>query len=132
MRRLSERLPENAIVVYDTGGTTDVWKVAGVDSDVDAAGNGIIAARFTERTPVSGTDQALKLVINENGEAEFFLNGEMVNTGSNVSGWKHDMLLDNAVSPDVNLCPTVLIETRSAAAVTAYVDFLYVMKGRNP
>ena len=117
---------------YDTASDADRWFLVGVDSDVDAAGSAVVAARFTQRLPVAGTDQALRMVISPNGEATFYINGLMVNTGSNLTGWLHDEMLDNAVSANVNLCPTVLIETRSAAAVTGRVDYIYCHKGRNP
>ena len=118
--------------MYDTLADTDVWFAVGVDSDTDAPGAGPLAARFTERTPTAGTDQALKIVINEDGKATFSINGQMVNRGSNISGWEHDERMTASVSPNVNLCPTVVVEARENAAKTVYVDYIFVAKGRNP
>lgn len=117
---------------YDTDNATDVWFAVGVDSDTDAAGNGPLAAAFSARTPVAGTDQALRIVVNEDGRAEFFINGQQVHRGSNINGWDKQVYMTNAVSPDVNLCPTVLVEARANAAQSVYVDYIFCSKGRNP
>lgn len=110
---------------------TDRWCLCGVDSDVDAGGNAVIGASFgsTITAPTAGTDQALRLIVDAGGAAQFFINGVQVH-GTEGSGWTN-RALTGAVSPDVNLCPTVCVETRENGANTVYVDYIYACKGRN-
>lgn len=118
--------------MYDTNASTDVWFVVGVDSDTDAPGSGPLAARWSDRTPVAGTDYAFRFTVNEDGQAEFWINGQAVNRGSDINGWSFNRFLNSAVSTNVNLAPTVVAITRAAAAASVYVDYIYCQKGRNP
>lgn len=116
-------------VFDEENATTDRYFLCGSDSNVDAAGNGVVPASATVTVPVAGTDQAFRVVIDTAGAASFFINGNLVfRTGT---GWSNRKLTA-AVSPDVNLCPTVCVETREALANTVYVDYIYSSKGRNP
>ena len=121
------------IIFDEDQSTTDRYFLVGVDSDVDAGGNGVMAATFAGSisSPTSGTDQSFKLMIDPAGAAHFYIDETEVHRG-NVSGWTNDRALTGAVSPDVNLCPTVLVETRESGANTLYADYIFAAKGRNP
>lgn len=122
--------------LYDTQMTTDRWFLVGVDSDVDASGGGVVGEGGTGYndanigTPVADTDQALRLVTFDDGSTQFYINGIEVWKATDA-GWTNRRL-QSSVSPDVNLCPTVAVETRTTAAKSVYVDYLYGAKARNP
>lgn len=112
--------------------TTDRWFAVGVDSDTDAAGSGPLDATWPQTTP-NTNDHCFRVEVDTSGNALFYIDGVSVYR-ANTSGWSSAVppLLTGAVSPNVNLCPTVIVETREAGANTVYVDFIYCSKGRNP
>ena len=109
-----------------TGAGTANWKACGVDSDasrtpvvcnqgfVDATG---ASSRVT--TPVVGRFQTLKVVINEDGDADFHINGSWQAT------------IANAVSPDV-LLNQYLAFLSGGTIRSVDVDYAYVSCGRRP
>jgi len=102
--------------VYDTASATDRWGCVGVDTNVDTTVTFLSAAQGG--TPVVDTQQCLRVVVNVDGTAEFYMDG------------KHIVTKENAVSPDISLSPIVCVETRAEAARTAYSDYIFATGGR--
>lgn len=98
--------------VFDTGATTDVWYLAGVNTDVDATLVTLAYPGAASVAPAADTWDVFGISVNKDGDAEFFYNGIYVGR------------ISEAVSPDVLLTPHVGIETRTTAAATAYVDYI--------
>ena len=118
--------------MYDEADTTtDRWFAVGVDSNVDAAGSGPLDATWSQTTPVAATDYSFRIVVSSaaSSAAEFYINGIQV-FRDGAAGWT-DRRLTGAVSANVNLCPTALIECRAAAAESIYIDGIWAVKGRN-
>ena len=99
--------------VYDTAATTDVWYIQGVKADVDTALKAAVSP-FTggSLVPVAGTYQELRMITNVDGLTSFYIDGMFVGQ------------VAASVTPTVLLTPTVLVETRTTAAATVYVDAL--------
>jgi hypothetical protein len=97
--------------VYDTAATTDVVYIQGVNTDVDTA---LKAAALPSTgaafTPAAGTYDEYRIEVNTDGYASFYINGDYVGGVS------------SAVSPSVLLTPIVIVEARTTAAQTVYVD----------
>ena len=110
--------------------TTDRWFAVGVDSDVDATGSGVLDATWPRTTPDT-SDHCFRIETDTGGDSAFYIDGLNVYR-NNAAGWVRSVYLDASVSADVNLTPTVLVETRETGANTIYCDFIYASKGRNP
>lgn len=96
--------------VYDSGGN-DTWDMVSVDDDVDGA------QTSTGVAPVADTYQTLRVVVNSDGSAEFFINGKF--EGSRTA----------AVDTDAVLCPAVA-QKANGTACNVDVDYIYVKAGR--
>lgn len=96
---------------YDTDATTDVWYYAGVKADVDTA-LGTVSVGGVSVAPVADTWATFGIEIDPSGNATFYYNG--VYQGRVL----------NAVTPGTLLTPIVLVEARTTAAQTAYVDYI--------
>ena len=106
--------------VYDTAATTDVIYIQGVKAGaataLKAATNPVTGGTYT---PVAGTYDEYRIEVNTDGDASFFINGEYVGT------------VEDAVTTSVLLTPTALVETRTTAASTVYVDWFEFESGRD-
>lgn len=112
-------------LLFDTDATTDVWYAVGVKADVDTAAIAVSSAY----TPVAATYQNIRVQVDTNGYAYFFINGNQVamqnlNQGTGQTG------LANAVTTTAALTPCVYVGTRTTAAKVATVDYVYAQKGR--
>ena len=109
-----------------TGGGTANWKACAVRAD--ASGTPVVCDNvFTDATgastavttPVVGRFQTLKVVINEDGDADFYINGS----------WQ--ARIDLAVTPTV-LMNKYLAFLSGTTARSIDVDYAYVSAGRRP
>lgn len=99
--------------VYDTDATNAYWHCVGVKADVDGTmvNTGIAPA-------TAGTYQTLRVVVDSDGNAEFFIDSKYVGS------------VANAVTASVAQCAAFVVESRSAAAKTADIDLFHVEVGR--
>ena len=97
--------------MFDTAATTDVWYVQGVKADTDTP---LTAASVNggNVVPTAGTYQEFRIEVSTDGDATFYIDGEMCG------------FVANCVTPTVLLTPIVLVEARTTAAQTVYVDYL--------
>lgn len=112
-------------LLFDTDATTDVWYAVGVKADVDTAAVAVSSAY----TPVAATYQNIRVQVDTNGYAYFFINGNQVamqnlNQGTGQTG------LANAVTTTALLTPCVYVGTRTTAAKVGTVDYMFAQKGR--
>ena len=100
--------------MYDTASTNDTWYGIGVKADSDAT------PVDTGVAPVAGTYQTLRVVVNADGDADFYING------------KYEGHVDDAITASVDCTPIIALEAQGAAgAKIVDVDYLYVEGGRN-
>lgn len=106
----------NAVGFMYTGGTSGaaVWQCAGVKANADTA----ITAAATRFNPVLDTFQTLKIVLNTDGAASFYINGEIIKEN-----------LANAVTAATLLTPAICI-TDDGAAASLDVDLVHIRCGR--
>ena len=99
--------------MYDTDSTNDTWYCVGVKADADAVSvdTGVAPA-------AAGTFQTLRVVVDIDGNADFFIDG------------KWEGRVANAVTAGTDLTPIVLVETRTSGASIIDVDYIYLEKGR--
>ena len=100
---------------YDTDADNDTWYCVGVKGDTaaTAVNSGVAPA-------AAGTDQTLRVVLNTDGDATFWIDG------------KEEARIDNCVTVGTKLCPVVMVENRtSTAARTVDFDYIYVEGGRS-
>lgn len=95
--------------VYDTEATTDEWQIAGVANNTDAM-TGEQASGFT---PVAGTAEWMRIIVDTDGTAYFYRNGVPFRK------------LENAVTPTVLLTPAVVGERVDATNRVTHVDYLF-------
>ena len=113
--------------VFDTDATTDVWYVAGVNADSDKGGTAVT---------IDGSSAAPTIGVYENFAVEVTPQGDAIlsygkdNADGHSTGMREVARIENAVATTALLTPIALLETRSAAAKTAYVDSLLIMSGR--
>jgi hypothetical protein len=99
--------------VFDTDATTDVIYCKGVKSDTDSA-----TITTAKTLAAAGTWQTFRVAVDVEGNAVFSINGEEVGR------------LSNAITPNTDICPTVLLKNSDAAAASMYVDYLYAEGSR--
>ena len=100
--------------LFDTGATTDTWRMFGVANDVDAT------AQDSSAAPVASDYETLRVEVDSGGVATFFRNGLAV--GSKMTG---------AVTATVNLCPLVYWSNLSGTTSRIMdVDYIYVASNR--
>lgn len=107
---------DGAAFLYDIDATTDVWRVAAVDTNVDTLDSAITAfgtiANGSGVAPVNDTYEVFRVEIQANGTAEFWRNGTRVARQR------------SAVTPSAVLFPYVGVEARTAAATTLEVQYI--------
>ncbi len=110
---LTTTAPDAVGFMYDTAADNDYWYLVGVKADADAT------SVNTEIAPTI-TDQTLRVVVNEEGDAKFFIDGKYVGE------------VKDAVTASDKLCATVLVENRSSTTARSLdIDYLYIEGGRS-
>lgn len=105
----------DAVGFYYAGGEASAtWRYGGVKNGTDSAH----AAAPSRLNPVAATFQTFRIVVNADGAASFFINGEVVK--ENVA---------SCVTVTTSLMPYFSI-TDDGAAGSLDVDYVYVEKGR--
>ena len=99
--------------MYDTASTTDNWYAVGVKADTDA-----VSVETGVAPAAAGTYQTLKVVVNQDGDADFYIDG------------KWEGRVDNAVTASTSLCAICLVETRTGGASSLDCDYREVWAGR--
>lgn len=100
--------------LFDTGATTDTWRLVGVDTNVDATHQDISVA------PVADDYETLRVEVNSSGEAVFYRNGAAVGS-----------LLSGAVTPTVALCPIIYWSNLSGTTSRLLdIDYVHVAMDR--
>ena len=100
--------------MYDTASTNDTWYGVGVKADADAT------AVDSTIAPVAGTFQTLRVQVNPDGDARFYINGKLIGT------------VEDAITVSVACTPIIALEAQGAAAAKILdVDYLYVEGGRS-
>ena len=99
--------------MYDTDSTNDTWYGVGVKAGADAVpvNTGVAPA-------AAGTYQTLRVEVNADGNARFFIDG------------KYEGSVSSAVTASTALCFIVMMETRSAATKVLDTDLIYVEMSR--
>jgi len=106
----------DAAGIYMAGGETGyTWRCGGVAGDVDSTQT----AAPSRLTPVSGTYQTFRVVVNENGYGSFYINGEII--VENVAG---------CLTKGTSVMPCLQIFEDAVASGTLTADYVYVSKGR--
>jgi len=113
--------------VFDTAATTDVWYTAGVNADTDKGGTAV-TIDGSSAAPTAGVYENFAVEVTPQGDA--ILSYGKDNADGHSTGMREVARITAAVATTALLTPIALIETRSAAAVTAYVDSLLIMSGR--
>jgi len=98
--------------VYDSAGS-DLWDMVSVKGDADGAQTSVNAA-FAPRLD---TFQTFRIVLNSDGDADFFIDGNFVGTR------------ENAVTASVLLAPAVA-QLANGTAASVDIDYLYLCAGR--
>lgn len=106
----------NAVGFMYTGGTSGaaVWQVAGTKANADTA----ITAAPSRFNPVLATFQTLRIVLNPDGAASFYIDGNIIKEN-----------LANAVTAATLLTPAICI-TDDGAAASLDADLVYISCGR--
>lgn len=106
----------DAVGFMYTGGSSGaaVWQCAGVKNGADTA----ITAAASRFNPVLTTFQTLRIVVNADGSASFYINGEIIKEN-----------LANAVTAGTLLC-AVISNADDGAAASLDADYVYVCCGR--
>lgn len=112
--------------VYDTDATTDVWYTAGVNTDSDKGGTAVTINGSTV-APTADVYENFRIEVNPEGDATLYYGKD--NGDQTVQGWQQVAFIENAVASTALLTPYCLIETRTTAAATAYVDSLLITGG---
>jgi hypothetical protein len=100
--------------LYDTGATTDTWRMFGVDTDTDAT------AQDSGASPVADDYETLRVEVDSSGVAKFYRNGLGVGTA-----------MTGAVTPAVDLCPIVYWSNLSGTTSRLLdVDYIHVSMDR--
>ncbi len=99
--------------MYDTDATIGDWYCVSVKNGSDGTpyDTAIVPA-------AAATYQTFRVVLNSDGDADFFIDGKFVKT------------ITDAVTATVALCAYICLETRASAAKTAHVDYIYMEKPR--
>ena len=115
-------------LLFDSAATASTsWQAVGVKNDSDTALTTVNSAF----SPTAGATnfQNIRVQIDTNGYAYFFVNGNQVAV-QNITSSTGQTGLANAVTTSVALTPVVCIRTNTGAAKTATVDYMYAQKGR--
>lgn len=105
----------DAVGFYYAGGeTSPTWRYGGVKNGTDST-HYAVASRFN---PVAATFQTFRIVVNPDGSASFFINGEIIR--ENVA---------NCVTATTSLMPYFSI-TDDGAAGSLDIDYVYCESGR--
>ncbi len=106
----------NAVGFMYTGGTSGaaVWQVAGTKASSDTA----LTSADAKYNPVLGTFQTFRIVVNPDGAASFYIDGNIIVEN-----------LANAITAATLLTPAICI-TDDGAAASLDVDYVLVKCGR--
>lgn len=106
----------NAVGFMYTGGSSGaaVWQCAGTKADADTA----ITAAPAKFNPVLSTFQTLRIVLNLDGSASFYIDGHIIKEN-----------LANAVTAATLLTPAICI-TDDGAAASLDTDYVFISCGR--
>lgn len=119
----------NAVgIMYDTAATTDAWRVVAVNGDVDATPV-IVTLNGVNAAPTADVYEQFRFEVTPEGDVSVSYGKE--NGLETVQGFQQVAFIANAVSPSALLTPIAIVETRTTAAKTAYVDALLVQSGRD-
>lgn len=108
---------DDAVGFYYTGAGTASWKFAATKGGSDNAGAPIVCNQGGATTPVVGTYQTFKVVLNEDGDADGYINGR----------WQGR--LDAAVTAATLLNSAVAIQSGGTAR-SIDVDYIRITGGR--
>ena len=97
---------------FDTQMTTDDWWLAGVAADTDAT------QADSGKAPTAATYQRFKIMLDESGNAKFWIDGDEVGT------------VDSAVTASTLLTPVVCVRRLAASLINADLDYIYVAQDR--
>ena len=106
----------NAVGFMYTGGTDGaaVWQVGGTKANSDTA----LTSAAASYNPVLATFQTFRIVLNADGEASFYINGNIIKEN-----------LENAITAATLLTPVICVADDGAAA-SLDVDYVFVACGR--
>lgn len=96
--------------LFDTAADTDVWHLVGIDSGPSPP-NEVLQAHSAG--PPQGGYENLRVVLNNNGAAAWFLNGKKIGS-----------TLTNAVDSNARLTPVVAVFSRSAVIRKVDIDLI--------
>lgn len=108
--------PDAAGFAYTGAGTAD-WKMVAVNNSATPAGSPTRANTGGATTPVVGTWQTFKVVLNEDGDANFFINGVF-----------HGRIA-SALRATVDLCVGVCLQSGGTAR-SLDIDYIDMWGGR--
>jgi len=113
-------------LLWSSAGTAPSnWYAVSVKGDADGS-----VTPITTNALVAGTFQAIRVEVNTNGDAYFFINGTQVGMDNLASARGQTGRL-NAITTTVAMTPIAANATNTgSAARTAHVDYMYVQKGR--
>lgn len=118
----------NAVgIMFDTAATTDAWRAVAVNADADSTPV-VIQLNGVNATPTADVYENFRIEITPDGDAVFSYGKD--NQDETTDGWQEVARIENAVATTATLSPVAVIETRTTAAKTAYVDALLLMSGR--
>jgi hypothetical protein len=100
-------------VVFDTDATTDQWCHGGVKAGTDTT------PAFSGSAPAADTYVVVRVEVSADGAVQGFINGKAI--GDPVA---------NAVTATVALTPCIAVSSRSAAARTMTIDYIWVQQNR--
>lgn len=105
----------DAVGFYYAGGVASTtWRYGGVKNGTDSA-QAAVASKYN---PVAGTFQTFKIVVNPDGAASFYINGDLI--AENVA---------SCVTASTSLMPYFSI-TDDGAAGSLDIDYCFAEKGR--
>lgn len=102
--------------VYTGAGTAD-WKIAAVNNGATPAGSPARANTGGATTPVAATWQTFRIVVNEDGDADFYINGVFQGR------------IDAATRATISLCPGWCVQSGGTAR-SMDIDYVFVSAGR--
>ena len=98
--------------MYDTAATSDIWYIQGVKGDVDTPLTAASINGDSTLAPTAGTYNEFRIEVSTDGDASFYIDGAFCGR------------VTDCVTPTVLLTPIVLVEARTTAAQTVYVDYM--------
>ena len=100
--------------LFDTGATTDTWRLVGVKGDTDAT------AQDTSAAPVADDYETLRVEVTTDGDAVFYRNGLQVGS-----------LMSDAITAATDVCPIIYWSNLSGTTSRLMdVDYIHVEMDR--